>query len=225
MKNKILILLAMIFVSLASTAFAADSPEDLNGFYDIGTYQNVDIKPYSGNAEVNATTVNLDSDEELEKLYDGSDRLEVSYKAATNGGYYSAILVEGSELPTKDNEIIYIDLVMAESNTVDFNVYPLLPKKATPLSLYISSNVQNSELIKVPLNYYLPKPPYVLGDVDNDGKWNAADALIALQIGAGLRTANEQEFLAADVNQDSNCNVLDALMILQYGAGLRTSFE
>jgi len=225
MKNKIFVLLAMIFVSLASTAFAADSPEDLNGFYDIGTYQNVDIKPYSGNAEVNATTVNLDSDEELEKLYDGSDRLKVSYKAATNGGYYGVILVEGSELPTKDNEIIHIDQLTAESNTVDFNVYPTLPKKATPLSLYIFSNAQNFELIKVPLNYYLPIPPYVLGDVNGDNYWNVTDALLTLQIGAGLRTASEQEFLAADVNQDTNCNVVDALMILQYGAGLRTSFE
>lgn len=224
MKNKIFALLLVFCFLFNLTSFAADT-EELNGFYDIGTYQNVDIKPYSGDTEVNATMKNLDGDEELEQLYENSDRIEVSYTAATNGGYYGVLLVEGNELPTKDNKIIYINQLTAESNTVDFNVYPMLPKKATPLSLYISSNVEGFELIKVPLNYYLPMPPYVLGDVNGDNDWNVLDALMTLQIGAGLRTASEQELLSADVNKDSDCNVLDALMILQYGAGLRTSLE
>ena len=225
MKSKIFVLLAVIFVLLSLTTFATET-EELNGFYDIGTYQNVDINPYSGDTAVNATMQNLDADGDLEQLYEDSNRLEVSYKAATNDGYYGVILVEGTGLPTKDNMIFYIDQVSATGSTVNFNVYPILPKRATPLSLYISSNVENFELVKVPLNYYLPTPPYVLGDIDNNGLWNSSDALTALQIGAGLYDdATEGEKAAANVNGDDYINSTDALMILQYGAGLIDSWD
>ncbi len=56
----------------------------------------------------------------------------------------------------------------------------------------------------------------ICGDLNNDGKVTAADALIALEIAAGSRPCDA----AADVDGDGQVTSLDALMILQATAGL-----
>ena len=226
MKNKIFVLLAVVLVlfGLSSFVVVAETPD---GFYDIGSYQDIEIKPFSDQTEVEATEINLDSDDELEQWYKDSNRLEVTYKAATLGGYYGVVLVEGSGLPSRDNDIIYIDQLAAESSTINFNVYPMLPNKTTPLSLYISSNMSSFELIKIPVNYYLEgsESSYTLGDIDNSGKCEVDDALLALQIVAELHTPTTTETLAADVDCNGRVEIDDALMILQYVAEIIDSWN
>ena len=224
MKNKIFVLLAVISVLLL-ISLPVLAEDDASGFYDIGTHPDVEIEVYKGDEKVDATTENLDGDAELEKWYDGSDRFELSYTAAEKGGYYGIMLVEGSGLPTKDNQILYIDQVTAKSDTIDFNVYPMLPEKATPLTLYMLSNVEDFEFMVLPLNYYLPGEDYLLGDIDNNGKVEVDDALIALQIVAEIHTPTETEILAADVDGNGKVEVDDSLMILQYVAEIIDSWN
>ncbi len=55
-----------------------------------------------------------------------------------------------------------------------------------------------------------------LGDVNNDGKINAKDALVVLKIAVNKYTPDNSELFAADVNKDNSINAKDALEILKY---------
>lgn len=226
MKKRIgILLLALSASALFSIPALAADENKASGFYDVGTKENVVIKAFADKTEVSATEHNVDADKDKEQWYKDSNRLVVSYTDATKDGYYGVILVEGSELPTKDSEIYYIDQLTAESSTVDFNVYPILPTETTELSLYISSNVQGFDLVKVPLNYVKDLAMYTLGDINGDGSINSIDALAALKISAKLHEATESEFGAADVTRDGSVNSIDALTILKYAAKLIDSFD
>lgn len=61
----------------------------------------------------------------------------------------------------------------------------------------------------------------LLGDVNEDGKINAIDALWVRQSSAGVRVLTEQQKAAADVNGDGKINAIDALWITQKSAGVR----
>ena len=56
----------------------------------------------------------------------------------------------------------------------------------------------------------------VLGDVDDSGSVEAADALLALQAATGKITLNDTETWAANVDGQGNVTANDALLILQY---------
>jgi hypothetical protein len=57
------------------------------------------------------------------------------------------------------------------------------------------------------------------GDVNCDGKVNSRDALMILQLNAGLKNILPC-IKNADVNLDGRINALDAFLILQFHAGL-----
>ena len=59
-----------------------------------------------------------------------------------------------------------------------------------------------------------------LGDVNDDKKIDATDALWVLQHSVDLRTLTDREKQAADVNKDGKINPADALRVLQYTVGL-----
>lgn len=229
MKKGISILLLVFLISAMFSMTVAAETTTASGFYNIGSVDDVEITPYAANSRVSVTDQDVDNDNVSDKWYVNSDRLEVSYTEATDDGYYGVILVEGSDLPTKDNTIFYIDQVTAESNTIDFNVYPILPEETTDLTLYISSNVEGFKLISIPLNYVVGAevtvPSYTLGDIDDDGVFGVKDALIVLQIGVDKYPATDAEKAAADVDGDGICGVKDALLILQYGTGKINSFN
>ncbi len=60
----------------------------------------------------------------------------------------------------------------------------------------------------------------LLGDVNGDGKVNAADARLALRISAKIDVADEKTFKAADFNKDGVITALDARAILRKAAML-----
>jgi hypothetical protein len=60
----------------------------------------------------------------------------------------------------------------------------------------------------------------LFGDVNNDGVIRSNDAIIALQIAAGLREPNDYEKIAADVNEGGKIRSNDAIKILQMAVGL-----
>lgn len=233
MKSKlgIMFLLALMMAMFCVPVSAASTSESIvaAGFYDIGTATNVTITPKASSGQVRTLETNLDDDDELETFYANSDMLPVTYTGASSEAYYGVVLVEGDELPNKDNEIFYIDQVTANGNTVTFNVYPLLPTKSTDLTMYISSSEEDFDLISIPLNYAtgveIEAPTYTLGQVNDDSVVDAADALVTLEIAAKLRSATEQQWNAANVNKDKVVDAADALKILEYAAKLIDSWD
>ena len=226
MKKKIGILLSVLsMLAIFSIPAMAAETNTAGGFFDIGTKENVVIKPFVNNTEATVTERNVDSEEAADQWYKDSNRLEVSYNAASSGGYYGVVLVEGSELPTKDTEIYFIDQLTAGSATIDFNVYPILPEETTDMTLYISSNVEGFDLVNIPLNYAANVLMYTLGKVNGDARIDSLDALEVLKFVAELREFTETERAAADVNGDGKIDSLDALDILKYVAELIDSFK
>lgn len=67
-------------------------------------------------------------------------------------------------------------------------------------------------------------PYYILGDVNQDGSVNVADALKTMQAVAGSTVLSEAQILAADVDRSNTISISDALKILQYVSGNISSF-
>ncbi len=65
---------------------------------------------------------------------------------------------------------------------------------------------------------------FTLGDINNDGKIDAADALLALQHSVKLITLEGNKATAADVNHDDKIDAADALKILQFSVNLIKEF-
>jgi len=235
MKKRItsVLLMVVLAVMLCTPAMAAEVT--VSGFYDIGTVNNVTITPMTATGTAAALNADIDADGTDETIYPDSIKMNVTYTAATTDAYYGVLLVEGDALPTKENAIFYIDQVTAESNSISFSVYPILPTATADLSLYISSSVEGASLIKVPLSYAKnatyeetttpDEPEYTLGDPTDDGIYDAEDALMAVQIGLSIYTPTAAEALAANVSGDSITDAEDALMIIQYGLGIIDSWN
>ena len=227
MKRKIItLLLAMSLASVMGTSVMA-AEEKVSGFYDIGTNQNVTISPFSGNTSVSATEKNIDSDKDVEKVYVSSDRLSVTYNAATANEHYGVILVDGSGLPTKDSEIYYINQETASSSSISFNVYPKLPAETKDMTLYISSSKENFSLVSVPMNYAVnaavveeepETPSYTPGDLDDSGEVDVTDVIMTRRyITGGYGIVIREE--TADVDKSGEVDVTDVIMIRRYITG------
>lgn len=223
MRRKIITLLFAATISFAlCTSVMAE--ETINGFYDIGTETNVTITPYAGETQVTATEKNIDSDEALEKIYESSDRLEVGFSAATTEDHYGIILVEGTELPTKDTVIYYINQETANSASVDFNVYPKLPEETTDMMLYISSSSEEAELISIPVSYAVnaseatEEPTYAPGDANEDTIVDIKDVIAIRRFITGGYGAIINES-AANVNGDAIIDIKDAIAIRRFITG------
>ena len=63
-----------------------------------------------------------------------------------------------------------------------------------------------------------------LGDVDENGRIDSADALLVLQHSVQLLVLEEQRALAGEVSGDGSLDAADALLILQRSVGLVQSF-
>lgn len=230
-----LLLLAGVFTVLLCGSALAEGERSLNaGFYDIdmSAVTGVTIEPQDGNgAKVTAVTAAVGSGT---ATYYEAERLGVTYKNAAiqAGDQFVVMLVTGNALPKDANTICYIDQDAAAAGSVAFNVYPLLPATATPMTLYITSNNGSIGTVKIPLQYATAGTykvaPYVLGDVDSDGYWTANDALYTLQIAVNKSTikigGNDVEVTdivraAADVDTDGYVTANDASKILQKAVG------
>lgn len=153
-----------------------------------------------------------------------ADSIAVS-TGAVDDAYYGILLVKGTELPTEDNTILYINQETADGDSVAFDVKPLMANVAEGdvLTLYISSNATGASLISVPMIYKAEGSSFTLGDVDGNGDIDSDDALaVLLYFAKGLEFADsEGNAIPAEAgNVDGNADVDsdDALAILLYFA-------
>lgn len=203
-----------------------------SGFYNIGTKENVTTTVKGETGVITSISQDVNADETADTFYPSSDRIEVTYSAASSGSYYGVVLSNGSTVPTKSSDIYYINQATASGTSVTFNVYPMLPTASTDMTLFISSNAQGHTLVSVPLSYAKDAtitapstPQYELGKVNDDNVVDAADALLVLEFAAKLQTPTAVQELAANVNGDTVIDAADALKILEYAAKLITSWN
>ncbi len=69
-----------------------------------------------------------------------------------------------------------------------------------------------------------PEPPYMLGDIDQNGQVQVTDAVLALRWAMGLITLEDVQLLAGDVDLNGEVNITDALMIMRYAMGVINEF-
>ena len=215
----------MLLVVSLTVAFcvSASAVETItaSGFYDIGSAKDVSILPLVSGVGAESAAVDVDGDEELDVLYIDSNRLTVKYSAATIGVNYGVVLSIGTSLPASDSDIIYINQVKAETNTVTFDVYPILPEEETDLMLYISSGKEDEVLVSVPLKYttrdtFVIPVDYITGDINGDETVDIKDAVCLFQYSMlpdvyPIAYPGEVDFIV-----DGNVDIKDAVRLFQY---------
>ena len=155
-------------------------------------------------------------------FYAGADTFKLNCTGLT-GAYSLVLLLEGDKAVPTESNIQYIDQTSIKGGAVTFTLKPKALTEGT-YNIYISTT--DKPLEKVASFKYGTKPPYTLGDVNNDGSIDAADALLVLQhaVGQEGRILTGTYFSAADINKDSVVDAVDALLILKRAAGLTTDF-
>lgn len=145
------------------------------------------------------------------------------------GDYSLVLLLDETNgvtgIPTESN-LQYIDQVTIQENQATFNIIPRAMTNGATYNVYVSTNGTDGALTKVASFQYGKKPPYTLGDINNDGSVDSTDALLVLKHAADLDgcTLTGSYFSAADVNKDANVDSTDALLILKRAADIEPNF-
>ena len=86
------------------------------------------------------------------------------------------------------------------------------------MSLYISSNVKNFELVNIPVNYAVGVDNYTPGDVNGDNGVNTDDIILTRRYitgGWGVSIIEK----AADVDVDGKYTARDVILMRRFVAG------
>ena len=217
---------------LGISAMAAEETKLSGGFYGFAsgsTHDGLTVKIEAQDADgdkITAQTAQLT--EKTAPYYEGSVKLSVTCAVdAEDEDQFLVLLMDSNEeeIPLADDTIYYIDQT---AGTIQFTVYPILPKVETDMMLYITSNQEGFKTIKIPLAYdpgnKYEVAPFTLGDIDNDGEFTAADALYALQMSVGSGEWTSTEMAAANVDRDDAITAYDSLLILQRSVGAIEDF-
>lgn len=159
-------------------------------------------------------------------FYAGAKKFSLTCKALT-GKYSLALLLQQDDnaYPTETN-LYYIDQKTIEAGKATFSIIPKAMTDGATYNVYVSTNGENGSLTKVASFQYGTKPPYTLGDVNNDGSVDSTDALLVLKHAADLEgcTLTGSYFSAADVNKNLSVDSTDALLILKRAADIEPNF-
>lgn len=214
MKRRILaLLLAVLTLTMLTAAvFAGDATA--KGAYNLKSLD----KRY--------TLTAADGNNDGSGFYANASTFTLECKELT-GNYSLALLLnqDGKEYPTEAN-LYYIDQKTIEEGKATFSIIPRAMTDGATYNVYVSTNGTGGALTKVASFQYGPKPPYTLGDINNDRSVDAEDALLALKHAADLEnsTLTGTYFSAGDVNKDSLVDAEDALLILKRAAGIEPNF-
>lgn len=213
---RILLLTAVLAGALCVSALAAEPTEA--GVYGMTTETGITVTPQKADG-TEITKEDLGGD--YSGYYAGAVKFGVEATGLTAGSQYLLLMVSGDGAPGADN-IVYIDQQAADANgTVAFTAYPqALGKGSYRIFLLGGDQTLNSG----PAASFQAYVPYTLGDVDNNGKIQAVDALAVLRHVAKIETLDDTASLAADVDCDGKVKAVDALAILRYVAKIIDHF-
>ena len=213
--RRILLLTAVLAGALCVSALAAEPTEA--GVYGMTTETGITVTPQTAEGKaIDASTQGDYSD-----YYAGAVKFGVEATGLTAGSQYLLLMVSGDGAPGADN-IVYIDQQAADANgTVAFTAYPQALGKGS-YRIFLLGGDQT--LSSGPAASFQAYVPYTLGDVDNNGKIQAVDALAVLRHVAKIETLDDTASLAADVDCDGKVKAVDALAILRYVAKIIDHF-
>ena len=214
---RILLLTAVLAGALCVSALAAEPTEA--GVYGMTTETGITVTPQTADG-TEITKEDLGGD--YSDYYAGAVKFGVEATGLTAGSQYLLLMVSGDGAPGADN-IVYIDQQAADANgTVAFTAYPqALDKGSYRIFLLGGDQTLSSGGLAASFQAYVP---YTLGDVDNNGKIQAVDALAVLRHVAKIETLDDTASLAADVDCDGKVKAVDALAILRYVAKIIDHF-
>lgn len=212
---RILLLTAVLAGALCVSALAAEPTEA--GVYGMTTETGITVTPQ----KADGTAIDASTQGDYSGYYAGAVKFGVEATGLTAGSQYLLLMVSGDGAPGADN-IVYIDQQAADANgTVAFTAYPqALGKGSYRIFLLGGDQTLNSG----PAASFQVYVPYTLGDVDNNGKIQAVDALAVLRHVAKIETLDDTASLAADVDCDGKVKAVDALAILRYVAKIIDHF-
>ena len=204
---RILLLTAVLAGALCVSALAAEPTEA--GVYGMTTETGITVTPQ----KADGTAIDASTQGDYSGYYAGAVKFGVEATGLKAGSQYLLLMVSGDGAPGADN-IVYIDQQAADVNgTVAFTAYPqALGKGSYRIFLLGGKQTLNSG----PAASFQAYVPYTLGDVNDDGTIDSADALEALLFFVESKTPTETERLAADVNTDGTIDSYDALQMLRY---------
>ena len=212
---RILLLTAVLAGALCVSALAAEPTEA--GVYGMTTETGITVTPQ----KADGTAIDASTQGDYSGYYAGAVKFGVEATGLTAGSQYLLLMVSGDGAPGADN-IVYIDQQAADANgTVAFTAYPQALDKGS-YRIFLLGGDQT--LSSGPAASFQAYVPYTLGDVDNNGKIQAVDALAVLRHVAKIETLDDTASLAADVDCDGKVKAVDALAILRYVAKIIDHF-
>lgn len=213
---RILLLTAVLAGALCVSALAAEPTEA--GVYGMTTETGITVTPQTAEG----TAIDASTQEDYTDYYAGAVKFGVKATGLTAGSQYLLLMVSGDGAPGADN-IVYIDQQAADANgTVAFTAYPqALGKGSYRIFLLGGDQTLSSGGLAASFQAYVP---YTLGDVNDDGTIDSADALLVLKHSVHLLDLDAVQQLAANVNKDNTIDSSDALLILRYSVHLIDKF-
>ena len=204
-----LLLGAILSALLCVGALAAESEPVKGGIYNISVNTNVTLTP---NTEATKDTVD---GTEYTDYYANAVKFEVKAEKLAENQQYLLLVLKGEGVPTAEN-IAYIDQAAAQNGSVSFAAYPKELTKGTYHVYLVGGGTAFADSQVASFEY---DQKYTLGDVNDDGKINAIDAVLILRAAIGKTELTDIQQKAADVNEDKSVNALDAVVVLRKAVG------
>ena len=190
---------------------------------------------FSGDVRVKISGAVNYADTKMAELYEKSfsvqsvpKKLSVSGHSTVLCGQSAALTVSAENAAGKtvtvraDGAILSCDayvLTLDQAGKASLTVTALMPGTETLTFALTGTTLQTSSEIIVPVS---SENGFILGDVDGNGKIEAADARLALRQAVGLETyaAGSAQFLACDADKNGKVEAADARLILRAAVGL-----
>ncbi len=147
--------------------------------------------------------------------YENAVKFDVN-ATGTKDSQYLLLVLRDQKVPTEQN-IVYINQAAAgEDGKLAFTgsdaAYPMTMTSGT-YYVYLVGDGKSFDATKADASFTYDAG-YTLGDVNNDGKINALDAILILRAAVDLTNLNDVQKKAADMNGDGRVNALDAIEVL-----------
>lgn len=218
-----LLLAAVLTTVLCVGALAADGGPTVDGIYNVKVEAAADTLTPQDASGTAVFVTNKGGD--YNAFYEGAAKLRVDVSGLKTGEQYLLLIVKkGTSGALTGDSIYYIaQAAAATDGKVAFTAYPKTMSSGS-YTVYLTGGGRTiSSGAKVgSFDYY---QAYTLGDVDNNGKINAIDAMMVLQYSVDKITLSNTQMLAANVSGDTKVNGIDAMMILQYSVEKISSFD